>query len=247
MRVDVLTLFPDILSGPLEQSILGRAIERGLLSVNLVDIRDFADGPHRVTDEPPHGGGPGMVLKPEPVFRAAESLEGVNSLERVILLTPQGRRLDQQIVSDLAAAPDMALICGRYEGVDERIRVGLATDEISIGDYVLSGGELPALVLIEAISRLIPGVVGRQLSVEDDSFSNGLLGCPQYTKPREFRGMEVPQVLLSGNHEEIRRWRLKESLRRTIERRPDLIEKGLFDGEVQQLLDELRTGTVTDR
>ena len=240
MRVDVLTLFPDILSGPLDQSILGRAIARGLLSVNLVDIRDFAGGPHRVTDEPPHGGGPGMVLKPEPVYRAVESLESINSLERVILLTPQGRRLDQQIVRELAAAPDMVLICGRYEGVDERIRVGLATDEISIGDYVLSGGELPALVLIETVSRLIPGVVGRQLSVEDDSFSDGLLGYPQYTKPREFRGMEVPQVLLSGNHEEIRRWRLKEALRRTIERRPDLIEKGAFDGEVRQLLDELR-------
>jgi len=240
MRVDVLTLFPDILSGPLGQSILGRAIEQGLLSVNLVNIRDFAEGPHRVTDEPPHGGGPGMVLKPEPVYRAVESLESMNSLDRVILLTPQGRRLDQQMVCELAAVPDMVLICGRYEGVDERVRAGLATDEISIGDYVLSGGELAALVIIETVSRLIPGVVGEQRSVEDDSFSNGLLGYPQYTKPREFRGMEVPQALLSGNHEEIRRWRLKEALRRTLERRPDLVDKGTFDGEARQLLDELR-------
>jgi len=240
MRVDVLTLFPDILSGPLNQSILGRAIEQGLLTVNLVNIRDFADGVHRVTDEPPHGGGPGMVLKPEPVYRAVESLDSVNSLDRVILLTPQGRRLDQQVVCELAAVPDMVLICGRYEGVDERVRAGLATDEISVGDYVLSGGELAALVIIETVSRLIPGVVGEQRSVEDDSFSNGLLGHPQYTKPRKFRGMEVPQVLLSGNHEEIRRWRLKKALRRTLERRPDLIDMGAFDGEVQQLLDELR-------
>ena len=251
MRIDVLTLFPDILSGPLDQSILGRAIERALLSVNLVNIRDFAEGTHRVTDEPPHGGGPGMVLKPEPVYRAVESLEGANSLERVILLTPQGRRLDQPMVCELAAAPDMVLICGRYEGVDERVRAGLATDEISIGDYVLSGGELAALVIIEAVSRLIPGVVGELRSVEDDSFSVGLLGYPQYTKPREFRGMEVPQVLLSGNHEEIRLWRLKEALRRTLERRPDLIDKGTFDGEARQLLDELRderrTGTGVDR
>jgi len=239
MRVDVLTLFPDIFVGSLRESILGRAIERGIITVNLVNIRDFADGPHRVTDEPPHGGGPGMVLKPEPVYRAVESLAGVNSLDRVILMSPQGRRLTQRIVLDLADVPDLVLICGRYEGVDERVRTGLVTDEISIGDYVLSGGELPALVVIEAVSRLIPGVVGERQSVEDDSFSTGMLGCPQYTRPREFRGMAVPEVLLSGNHDQVRRWRIKEAIRRTLDRRPDLLEQGVFEGETRQLLDEV--------
>jgi len=240
MRIDVLTLFPEILRGPLGESILGRAIGQGFLTVNLVNIRDFAAGPHRVTDEPPHGGGPGMVLKPEPIYRAVESLGEMNSLERVILLAPQGRRLAQKTVRELASAPDMVLICGRYDGVDERVRTGLVTDEISVGDYVLSGGEVPALVLIEAVSRLIPGVVGERGSVEDDSFSTGMLGYPQYTRPREFRGMTVPEVLLSGNHEQIRRWRLKEAIRRTLERRPDLIELGSFEGETLDMLDQVR-------
>jgi tRNA (guanine37-N1)-methyltransferase len=247
MRVDVLTLFPGILEGALSESILGRAVEDGLISVNLVNIRDFAEGPHSVTDEPPFGGGAGMVLKPEPVYRAIESVGRSNSLERVILLSPQGRRLTQEVVRELAAAPDMVLICGRYEGVDERIRTGLVTDEISIGDYVVSGGEAPALVLIEAVSRMIPGVVGRQESVEEDSFYSGLLGYPQYTRPREFRGMDVPEVLLSGDHGRIRRWRLKESIRRTFTRRPDIIDEGRLDGEVLELLNDVRNEEGADR
>ncbi|MCD6288623.1 MAG: tRNA (guanosine(37)-N1)-methyltransferase TrmD, partial [Candidatus Hydrogenedentes bacterium] len=237
----VLTLFPDILEGVLGRSILGRAVEQGLIDINLVNIRDFADGPHRVTDEPPFGGGAGMVIKPEPVYRAVESLRGLNSLERIVLLTPQGRRLTQDIVKDMAASPDLVLVCGRYEGVDERIRTGLATDEISIGDYVLSGGEVPALVVIEAVSRMIPGVVGRRESVEEDSFYGGLLGYPQYTRPREFRGMAVPETLLSGDHERIRLWRMKQAVRRTLDRRPDMVETQRSEKEVLDLIKQVQT------
>lgn len=240
MRIDILTLFPDILAGPLNQSILGRAVEQGLIDVNLVNVREFADGPHNVTDEPPFGGGGGMVMKPGPVYMAVESLEEANSLDRVILLSPQGRRLTQDVVKELAAARDMVLICGRYEGVDERIRTGLATDEISIGDYVVSGGETPALVIVEAVSRMLTGVVGNRESVEEDSFYAGLLGYPQYTRPREFRGMSVPESLISGDHERIRLWRLKESVRRTLLRRPDMIDERCFDSEILDMLDEIR-------
>ena len=235
MRIDILTIFPEILEGPLETSLLGKAIEEGLLDVEITDIREFAGDRHRSVDDAPYGGGAGMVMQCEPLFGAVERLRGKNSLDRVILLSPRGRRLDQAIVRDLAQAPDMVLICGRYEGVDERVRTVLCTDEISIGDYVLSGGELPALVLVEAVSRMLPGVVGKWESVETDSFyagrdaagrdaaGRGILGPPQYTRPAEFRGLLVPDVLISGNHAAIRRWRRKESLRITRTNRPDLL------------------------
>ena len=223
MKIDVLTLFPEILEGPLRASLLGKAIENGLLEVRLTNIRDFAYDRHRTVDDEPYGGGAGMVMKCEPLCAAIDSLRETNSLERIVLLSPRGRRLDQALVRELAAAPDLVLVCARYEGVDERVSEAKITDEISIGDYVLSGGELPALVLIEAISRMLPGVIGAWESVETDSFYQGLLGPPQYTRPPEFEGKAVPEVLRNGNHAAIRRWRRKESLRVTRARRPDLL------------------------
>lgn len=223
MRIDVLTLFPAIFEGALQESLLGKALRDRRLVVELTNIRDFATDPHRTVDDAPYGGGPGMVMKCEPLFAAVESLRERNSLERVVLLSPRGRRLDQPLVRELAALPDLTLICGRYEGVDERVSDALVTDEISIGDYVLSGGEIPALALIDAISRMLPGVVGDWDSVVTDSFYDGILGPPQYTRPPEFRGMAVPETLRNGNHAEIERYRRKESLRITRQRRPDLL------------------------
>jgi tRNA (guanine37-N1)-methyltransferase len=237
MRIDILTLFPEIVEGPLKASLLGKALEQGLMKVAVHDIRESTTDRHKTADDAPFGGGPGMVMKCEPVFAAVESLGGKNSLERIILLSPRGRRLDQSLLRDLAQADDMVLICGRYEGVDERISSGLCTDEVSIGDYVLSGGELPALVLVEALSRMVPGVVGDWESVETDSFYDGILGPPQYTRPREFRGMEVPSVLLEGNHALIARWRRKEALRVTRDRRPDLLAAS--GEEDRELLDQV--------
>lgn len=224
MRVDVITLFPEIIEGVTGVSLLGKAIEQGILTVACTNPRDFTTDRHRTVDDEPFGGGAGMVMKCEPLFAAVESLREVNSLERVILLSPRGRRLDQTKVKELAAADDMVLICARYEGVDERVSEGLVTEEISIGDYVLNGGELPALVLIEAMSRMLPGVVGDWESVETDSFYDGILGPPQYTRPAEFRGMEVPAVLRNGNHALIAAWRREQALKVTRERRPDLLE-----------------------
>ena len=224
MRIDVLTLFPEILAGPLQASLLGKAVQDRVLDVALTNIRDFATDRHRTVDDAPFGGGPGMVMKCEPLFAAVESLRGKNSLDRVVLLSPRGRRLDQRLVRELASAPDLVLICARYEGVDERVSQGLVTDEISIGDYVLSGGEAPALVVIEAISRMLPGVVGDWESVRTDSFYDGILGAPQYTRPPLFRGMAAPAVLREGHHAAIARWRRKEALRVTRRRRPDLLE-----------------------
>jgi tRNA (guanine37-N1)-methyltransferase len=223
MRIDVLTLFPEVFDAPLGVSLLGKAVENGILQVEVADIRDFAAEPHRKVDDAPYGGGAGMVMQCEPLFAAVESLRGRNSLDRVILLSPRGRRLTQEVVGELAQAPDMVLICARYEGVDERVSAGLCTDEISVGDYVLSGGELPALTVIEAVSRMLPGVIGDWESVATDSFYTGVLGPPQYTRPAAFRGMEVPEVLRGGNHAAIQRWRRKEALRLTRRRRPDLL------------------------
>lgn len=241
MRIDILTLFPEILEGALHASLLGKALEEGLLTVAVTNIRDFAPDRHKTVDDAPYGGGAGMVMQCAPLFAAVESLSHRNSLQRVILMSPRGRRLDQALVRVLAAAPDLVLICGRYEGVDERVAQALVTDEISIGDYVLSGGELPALVLVEAISRMLPGVVGDWESVETDSFFAGILGAPQYTRPPKFRGMEVPEVLRNGNHAAIRRWRKKEALRLTRARRPDLL-KDLTE-EDKKLLAELERET----
>jgi len=237
MRIDVISLFPDLFEAPLKVSLLGKAIEQGLLDVNVTDPRDHTTDRHRSVDDTPYGGGPGMVMHCEPLFAAVESLKDRNSLERVILMSPRGRPLTQAIVQELAQAPDLVILCARYEGVDERVSDGLVTDEISVGDYVLSGGELPALVVIEAVSRMIPGVIGDWESVTSDSFYDGLLGPPQYTRPPEFRGMEVPQVLQDGHHAHIGRWRRKEALRRTKRWRPDLLVNRTDND--QELLDEI--------
>lgn len=217
--------------------VLGRALEEGLLTVSLTNPRDFTHDRRRTVDDTPYGGGAGMVMRCEPLTEAADSLIGVNSLEHVVLLSPRGRVFNQQVARELAGLRDIVLICARYEGVDERVSQQLVTDEISIGDYVLSGGESAALVLIEAISRMLPGVVGSWESVETDSFFHGLLGPPQYTRPPQFKGDNVPQVLLEGNHAAIRRWRRKEALRVTHARRPDLLQQ--LSEEDLELLAEL--------
>lgn len=224
MRIDVLTIFPAIFESPLRESLLGKAIADGVLGVRVHDVRDHTTDRHRQVDDESYGGGPGMVMKPEPVFAAVEALgEGD---KRVLLLSPAGRRLDQALVRELAAEPWLVLICGRYEGVDERVVEGLPAEEVSIGDYVLSGGEVPALVLLEAVTRLVPGVIGREESHERDSFGpDGLLDHPHYTRPSEFRGMRVPEVLLSGNHAEIERWRREAAVEKTRRNRPDLLEE----------------------
>jgi tRNA (guanine37-N1)-methyltransferase len=221
VRIDVVTIFPELVSGPLHESLLGKAIQAGLVEVHVHDLRAFTDDPHRSVDDTPYGGGPGMVMRPDVWFRAVESLGPERG--RTILLSPAGRRLDQALVRELASEARLTLLCGRYEGVDDRVVEGLPAEEISIGDYVLSGGELPALVVIEAVTRLVPGVIGREGSHERDSFSDpGLLDHPHYTRPREFRGMSGPDVLLSGNHAEIEAWRREAALRKTRRNRPDL-------------------------
>jgi tRNA (guanine37-N1)-methyltransferase len=221
VRVDIVTIFPGIFEGPLRESLLGRAIADGVLDVRVHDLRAFATDKHRSTDDEPFGGGPGMVMLAAPVFGAVESLGPDRG--RTILLSPAGRRLDRDLVHELAAEPRLVLICGRYEGVDERVVEGLPAEELSIGDYVLSGGEVPALVVLEAVARLVPGVIGREESHERDSFEDGLLDHPHYTRPQEFRGMAVPQVLVSGNHAEIERWRREAALEKTRRNRPDLL------------------------
>ncbi|HEU4528472.1 MAG TPA: tRNA (guanosine(37)-N1)-methyltransferase TrmD [Actinomycetota bacterium] len=223
MRIDVLTIFPGIFDSPLRESLLGKAVAEGVLDVRVHDVRDHTTDKHRQVDDESYGGGPGMVMKPEPVFAAVEALgEGD---KRVLLLSPAGRRFDQALARELAAEPWLVLICGRYEGVDERVVEGLPAEEVSIGDYVLSGGEVPALVVLEAVTRLVPGVIGREESHERDSFgSEGLLDHPHYTRPPEFRGMRVPEVLLSGHHAEIERWRREAALEKTRRNRPDLVE-----------------------
>jgi len=223
VRVDVLTIFPGIFAGPLGESLLGRAIADGVLDVRVHDIRDHATDKHRTTDDTSYGGGPGMVMKAEPIFAAVESLGAGD--KRVLLLSPAGRRLDQALARELAGEPWLVLIAGRYEGVDERVAVGLPAEEVSIGDYVLSGGEIPALVVLEAVTRLVPGVVGREESVAQDSFADpGVLDHPHYTRPREFRGMAVPDVLVSGHHGEVERWRREAAFAKTRRNRPDLLD-----------------------
>ena len=223
MRVDVVTIFPDFFTGPLDASLLGKARQRGVVDVRLHDLRDHTTDPHRTVDDEPYGGGVGMVMKPDPWFAAVEAIDGWETARRV-LLTPAGRRLDQDLVRDLAGAPHLILLCGRYEGIDERVAEGLATDELSVGDYVLAGGESAALLVVEAVTRLVPGVVKEAASVEQESFGpDGLLDYPQYTRPADFRGMAVPEVLLSGDHAEIAAWRRREALERTKRRRPDLL------------------------
>ncbi len=238
MIFTVLTLFPSIFESPLAESIIKKAREKGLLEFNIVNIRTFASDIHRTCDDAPFGGGAGMVMKAEPIHDAMEQVDKDRGRPRYVLLTPHGRRFDQEVAARFSKMAHLALVCGRYEGVDERI-LSLVDDEVSIGDYVLSGGEAAALVVIDAVSRLVPGVLGNEASPVDESFRDGLLEYPQYTRPREFLGVEVPQVLLSGNHEEIRRWRRKESLRRTILRRPDLMERFQPTKEDAQFIREL--------
>jgi tRNA (guanine37-N1)-methyltransferase len=225
VRVDIVTIFPRIFDSPLRESLLGRAVANGVLDVRVHDLRDFADDPHRQVDDEPYGGGPGMVMKPEPIFAAAGSLGG--GTRRTILLSPAGRRLDQAFVRELSAEPWLVLFCGRYEGVDERVVEGLPAEEVSVGDYVLSGGEVPALIVLEAVTRLVPGVIGNEESHERDSFGHdGLLDHPHYTRPPVFGDLEVPPVLLSGNHAEIERWRREAAAEKTRRNRPDLLENG---------------------
>lgn len=245
---DVVTIFPAMVEEPLRAGILGRAIERGTVDVKVRDLRDFTTDRHRVVDDVPYGGGPGMVLKPDPIFRALDAIEAERgALLTVILTSPQGRRFTQAEARRLSAQPHLALLCGRYEGFDDRIRERV-TDELSIGDFVLSGGELAALVIVDAVARLVPGVVGDEQSVEADSFSRGLLDFPHFTRPPEVRSaslsgervLRVPDVLLSGNHAEIRRWRKRAALARTLERRPDLLAGADLDEEELELLKELQ-------
>jgi tRNA (guanine37-N1)-methyltransferase len=225
MRFDVFSLLPQVLQPYLEASILQRAIQNGLLEVHLHDIRAWTTDKHHVTDDAPFGGGGGMVMKPEPIFAAVEEVLGSPPSCPLILLTPQGRTYTQQVAQELSVHPRLALLCGRYEGVDERVRAHLVTDQISIGDYVVTGGEIPALLLIDSLTRLIPGALGDPNGAQDDSFASGLLEYPHYTRPAEFRGWRVPDVLLSGNHAQINRWRRDQSLLRTRRLRPDLLEK----------------------
>jgi tRNA (guanine37-N1)-methyltransferase len=224
MKIDVLTLFPGMFTGPLDESILKRARQSGRLTVSIHNLRDYAHDRHRTVDDRPFGGGPGMLLKPEPIFEAVEHLSGPHT--RVILLTPSGRPFNQAVARDLAVGEHLLLICGSYEGVDERVREALVDDELTIGDYVLTNGALPAMVVIDVVARLIPGVLGDEESAKEESFSRGLLEYPHYTRPAEFRGMRVPDVLLSGHHAEIERWREAQARRLTRQRRPDLPSEG---------------------
>jgi tRNA (guanine37-N1)-methyltransferase len=240
MKLDIVTIFPKMVEAPLDCGIVGRAIARGLLDVRVRDLRDSTTDRHRVVDDVPFGGGPGMVLKPEPMFRAVEQIrEERGQPDAIVLPTPDGHRFSHTDAERLSALSHIVILCGRYEGVDDRVRFGLATEEISLGDYVVSGGELPALVIVDALARLLPGVVGDERSVAHDSFARGLLDFPQYTRPAVFRGMAVPPVLLSGHHREIERWRRRQALARTLERRPDLLEDAHLSPEDEALLDEL--------
>ncbi len=245
MYIDILTLFPQMFEVPFSFGIFKRAIDNGLVSLNLHNIRDYTHDKHHTADDYPYGGGAGMVLKPGPIFEAVEAIRaGIEDKEaepRIILLTPQGRLFSQQIAQELSQNRHLVFICGHYEGVDERVREHLATDEISIGDYVLTGGEIPAMVVIDTVLRLLPGVLGSEDSPLEDSHVGGLLEYPQYTRPEEYRGWKVPDVLLSGNHAEIDRWRREQIIRRTLERRPELLDKVNLGREDKQLVERLTT------
>jgi tRNA (guanine37-N1)-methyltransferase len=238
MKITIFSIFPKMFEGPFSESLIGRARLKGILDINVVDFRAYSTDKHQHVDETPFGGGAGMLLMPGPIVEALRDNLPQEEHPRVILVSPQGKVFDQNAARDLSKADSLAFICGHYEGFDERIR-DYVTDEFSIGDYVLTGGELPAMVMIDSISRLIPGVIKEQVSFEEDSFYNGLLEYPQYTKPREFEGKAVPDVLLSGNHQLIDRWRRKESLRRTLQRRPDLLKDFPLDKTDHKLISEI--------
>lgn len=246
MRIDVLSLFPDMFSGVFGQSILKKAQEKHALEISVLDFRQFSTNKHRNVDDYPYGGGAGMVLTPQPLFDAVDTLTKDTSIKpRIILLCPQGDRFDQKKAEELAHEEHLIFLCGHYEGYDERVREYLVTDEISIGDYVLTGGELGAMVVIDAVSRLLPGVLGKEESHLQDSFSTGILEHPHYTRPADFRGMKVPDVLLSGNHKNIEDWRKKESLKRTFERRPDLLENIKLSADEEKMLKEIKEHKTT--
>ncbi|MDT8423587.1 MAG: tRNA (guanosine(37)-N1)-methyltransferase TrmD [Desulfuromonadales bacterium] len=239
LRFDVLSLFPAMFVSPFADSILGKALERRLIALVTHNLRDWATGKHKTTDDTPYGGGAGMVIKPEPVARALSDLRQLNPSAPVLLMTPQGRPFDQRAAERLADEPGLIFVCGRYEGFDERVR-GMVDAEYSLGDFVLTGGELAAMTMIDAVARLAPGVLGSTGSAADDSFSDGLLEFPHYTRPVEFAGQRVPDILLSGNHGEIARWRRREQLRRTLQRRPELLDSAVLSASDEQLLAEMR-------
>jgi tRNA (guanine37-N1)-methyltransferase len=245
MQFDIMTLFPEMFQGPLSTGLFQRAVSRGLVAVNLHNIRDYTHDRHHTVDDYPYGGGAGMILKPEPVFEAVESLQSGMSSEQatalpIILLTPQGRLFSQQIAMELSQHPQLVLICGRYEGIDERVREHLATDEISIGDYVLGGGELAAMVIVDAVIRLLPGVLGSEESSLDESHTTGLLEYPQYTRPPVYRDWSVPEVLLSGNHAQIAKWRREQAITRTVKRRPEMLDRAQLDNKEERLIERLK-------
>lgn len=231
MKFDILTLFPQMFSGPFSESILKKAVENGLIDIRIHNVRDYAAGKHKVTDDSPYGGGAGMVMKVEPIAACLRTVRKERPAAKVVLATPRGRRLDQSIVRELAKEQELIIICGRYEGVDERVSELFVDLEISVGDFILTGGELPAMIMVDAVSRLVPGVLGSSESAEADSFEDGLLEYPHYTRPPEFEGLKVPDVLLSGNHEHIRRWRRCEALKKTISVRPDLLDRAALGDE----------------
>jgi tRNA (guanine37-N1)-methyltransferase len=246
MQIDILTLFPDMFIGPFSQSILKKAQEKSVLAISITDIRDYAHDKHRTVDDYPFGGGSGMLMKPEPIFEAVEDIfqrSGLTSQPKVIMMCPQGRMFNQRIAEELATETHLILICGHYEGIDERVRMHLVDDEISIGDYILTGGELPAMVVVDAISRLVPGVLGDDESAKTESFAEPLLDYPQYTRPREYRGWTVPEVLLSGDHEKVRLWRRKEAIRRTMQKRIDMICLDTMNEEDQGIVKEIQNET----
>jgi tRNA (guanine37-N1)-methyltransferase len=245
MKYDILTLFPAMFDGPLSQSILRRAAERGLIEVRCHAIRDFAYDKHRTTDDYPYGGGAGMVMKVEPLTACLEHVLTDRPRARIILTSPRGRRFDQSLAAELAADEELVIVCGRYEGVDERLKELFPLEEISIGDFVLTGGEPAALVIVDAVSRLLPGVLGCGESAEDESFADGLLEYPQYTRPETFRGHGVPEMLLSGNHGEVHKWRRREALRRTLRTRPDLLETAPLDESDRDWLRRISGEPVT--
>ena len=256
MQFEVFTLLPEVFPSYLETSIIKRARERDLINVRVHNIRDYTHDKHHTTDDTPYGGGGGMVMKPEPVFEAIETVLGLNSDQTppepasnipIILLTPQGRVFNQSIAQELSAHPHIILLCGRYEGIDERIREHLVTDEISIGDYVLTGGELPALILIDAIARLLPDVLGDPTGAQDDSHAMGLLEYPHYTRPPEFRGWKAPDILLSGDHAKIDKWRREQALLRTFNKRPDMLEKAELTKKDLKFIEELKSEVKSEK
>ena len=240
MKFDVVTIFPQMFVAPMAEGVVARGVAAGVVDLKVHDLRDFTTDRHRVVDDVPYGGGPGMVLKPDPIFRALDAIAGERGKPlTVVMMSPQGRRFTQADAERLSGLAHIVVLCGRYEGFDERVRERV-TEELSIGDYVLTGGELPALVVLDAVARFVPGVVGDEQSVAQDTFSSGLLNHPQYTRPAEIETLRVPEVLMSGNHAEIRRWRKREALSRTLERRPDLLDAATLDEEEAQLLRELK-------